>query len=265
MPHKTDWREMIPALDDVYMFQGALFCEDCGRDIQDNIRKEGKAPEDEDDEESFDSDDFPKGPFSGGGGEADSIHHCDSNETCLNAIELPCKSKIGAWLGNDLTSEGDEWLASSIRESIFRDDAHGRQVNRLWRLKYSDPLSSLNEVEPVTGHELASPLVQQFLRCNRGTAAPDRQPGVERPGLPLRIQHAKRGGQLEAACRTDRLEIGHHARRKPRQGHEGRAASLRGPGARTPGHPDGTDRGLGLGLRCATSIPAPTLGSGSRS
>jgi hypothetical protein len=168
MPHKTDWRELVPALDDVYMFQGSLYCEDCGRDIQDKIREEGKAPEEEDDEESFDSDDFPKGPFGDGGGEADSIHHCDSNGECLNAIKLPCGSKIGAWLGNDLTSEGDEWLAGSIRESIFKDDAHGRQVNRLWRLKYSDPLSSLNEVKPVTGHELASPLVQQFLRSIGG-------------------------------------------------------------------------------------------------
>jgi hypothetical protein len=159
---------MVPALDDVYMFQGALYCEDCGRDIQDTLRKEGKAPENEDDEESFDSDDFPKGPFSGGGGEADTIHHCDSNGECLNAIKLPCGSKIGAWLGNDLTGEGDRWLAESIRESIFKDDAHGRQVNRLWRLKYSDPLSSLNGVEPVTGHELASPLVQQFLKTIGG-------------------------------------------------------------------------------------------------
>lgn len=168
MPHKTDWQDMVPALDDVYMFQGALYCEDCGRDIQDTLRKEGKAPENEDDEESFDSDDFPKGPFSGGGGEADTIHHCDSNGECLNAIKLPCGSKIGAWLGNDLTGEGDRWLAESIRESIFKDDAHGRQVNRLWRLKYSDPLSSLNGVEPVTGHELASPLVQQFLKTIGG-------------------------------------------------------------------------------------------------
>ena len=168
MPHKTDWRELVPALDDVYMFQGSLYCEDCGRDIQDKIREEGKAPEDESDEESFDSNDFPKGPLSGGGGEADSIHHCDSNGECLNAIKLPCGSKIGAWLGNDLTGEGDRWLAESIRESIFKDDAHGRQVNRLWRLKYSDPLSSLNGVEPVTGHELASPLIQQFLRSIGG-------------------------------------------------------------------------------------------------
>jgi hypothetical protein len=159
---------MVPALDDVYMFQGSLYCEDCGQSIQDKIREAGKAPEDEDDEESFDSDDFPKGRFSGSGGEADSIHHCDSNETCLNAIKLPCGSKIGAWLGNDLTSEGDEWLASSIRESIFGDDAHGRQVNRLWRLKYGNPLYNHNEVKPVTGHELTSPLVQQFLRSIGG-------------------------------------------------------------------------------------------------
>ena len=168
MPHNADWRELVPSLDDVYMFQGALLCEDCGRDVQDNLRKKGKAPEDEGDEESFDSDDFPKGPFGDGGGEADSIHHCDSNESCLNAIKLPCGSKIGAWLGNDLTSEGDKWLAESIRESIFKDDAHGRQVNRLWRLKYSDPLSSLNGVKPVTGRELASPPVQQFIKSIGG-------------------------------------------------------------------------------------------------
>jgi hypothetical protein len=168
MPHNADWRELVPSLDDVYMFQGALLCEDCGRDVQDNLRKKGKAPEDEDDEESFDSDDFPKGPFGDGGGEADTIHHCDSNESCLNAIELPCGSKIGAWLGNSLTSEGEEWLAKSIRESIFRRHILEQQVNRLWRLKYADPLSSLNSVEPVTGSSLKSPLVKDFISAIGG-------------------------------------------------------------------------------------------------
>ena len=168
MPHETDWRELIPALDDVYMFQGSLCCEDCGEDIRARLRKEGKAPEDEDDEESFDSDDFPKGPFGDGGGEADSVHHCDSNESCLNAIELPCRSKIGAWLGNDLTDEGADWLARSVRESIFRDDAHGRQVNRLWSLKYGDRISRLNSVEPATGSDLDSPLAKKFIAAIGG-------------------------------------------------------------------------------------------------
>ena len=168
MPHKTDWRELVPALDDVYMFQGTLYCEDCGRDIQDKIRKEGKAPEEEDDEESFDSDDFPKGPYGDGGGESDSIHHCDSNEACLNAIELPCRSKIGAWLGNDLTDDGAEWLSNSIKESLFRDDEHGRQVNRLWSLKYRDRISGLNSVDPVTGSDLNSPLAKKFIAAIGG-------------------------------------------------------------------------------------------------
>ena len=165
MPHKIDWRNLVPALDDVYMFQGALYCEDCGQAIQEEIRQDGKAPEDEDDERSFDSDDFPKGPFGDGGGEADSIHHCDSNERCLNAIELPCKSKIGAWLGNDLTSEGAQWLSDSIKESMFRDDEHGRQVCRLWSLKYSDSISPLNSLAPVSKSNLdTSTLVDDFIR-----------------------------------------------------------------------------------------------------
>ena len=165
MHRPIDWRTVIPALDDVYMFQGALYCEDCGQAIQKEIRKDGRAPEDEDDEGSYDSDDFPKGPFGDGGGEADSVHHCDSNEGCLNAIKLPCGSKIGAWLGNDLTSEGAEWLSNSIKEGIFRDDEHGRQVTRLWRLKYGDSVSPLNAVGPVSKSNLeASPLVNQFIR-----------------------------------------------------------------------------------------------------
>lgn len=165
MPRSTDWRTMVPALDDVYMFQGALYCENCGLAIQEKIRKDGKEPEDEDDERSFDSDDFPKGPFGDGGGEADSVHHCDSNERCLNAIELPCGSKIGAWLGNDLTGEGAEWLSNSIKKSMFRDDEHGRQVNRLWSLKYNDSVSMLNTVEPVSKSNLnTSHLVNKFIK-----------------------------------------------------------------------------------------------------
>lgn len=162
MPHAADWRESIPALDYVYMFQGTLYCEDCGQTIQDKIRKNGKAPEDEDDENSFDSDDFPKGPFGDGGGEADSPHHCDSNEMCLNAIKLPCRSKIGAWLGNSLTHEGSEWLSESIKKSIFENE-HSLQVNRLWSFKYADSISKFDSVEPVTGARLSKPLIQKFI------------------------------------------------------------------------------------------------------
>lgn len=160
-PH--NWIDRESACDSVYLYQASLLCEDCGEEIRADLRKSGKAPDDEDDDESFDSDDFPKGPFADGGGEADGVQHCDSNAKCRNSITLPCGSKIGAWLGNDLTDDGARKLAESIRKSIFKSDLHGRQVGRFWRIKYSNTLSDLNSVEPVTGRSLASPLVQEFL------------------------------------------------------------------------------------------------------
>lgn len=163
MTHKIDWRTLVPSLDEVYMFQGALYCKDCGQSIQKEIQEEGKAPMDEKDEESFDSDDFPKGPFEDGGGEADGPHHCDNLARCLNAIELPCGSKIGAWLGNDLTNEGARWLSDSIKSSLFRDDEFVRQINRLWRLKYEDSVSPLNSVTQVTDSLLTKLPTKTFI------------------------------------------------------------------------------------------------------
>ena len=144
MPRDTDWRESIPAQDDVYMFQGALHCEDCGNAIRDTLRKAGRAPEDENDEESFDADDFPKGPYGDGGGQADGPQHCDRHGRCLNAIELPCGTKIGAWLGNPLTSDGVDWLANSIVEDLLASKItpHAQQVGRLWSYLYRDQLSA---------------------------------------------------------------------------------------------------------------------------
>ena len=163
MQNKTDWRELVPALDEVYMFQGALYCEDCGRAIQDRIRKEGKAPENEDDENSFDSDNFPKGPFGDGGGEADSPQHCDSHTGCLNAIKLPCGSKIGAWLGNPLTNDGIDWLKNSILEDLLANkNTHAQQVGRLWSYLYHDQLSETDSLIQLEDRALKAPIVKSF-------------------------------------------------------------------------------------------------------
>jgi hypothetical protein len=71
---------------DAYMFQAALYCAPCGESIRARLTAEGKAPENPMDEHSFDSDDFPKGPFPDGGGEADSEQHCDA---CAEALDNP--------------------------------------------------------------------------------------------------------------------------------------------------------------------------------
>jgi hypothetical protein len=74
-------------MSDVYMYAAALYCDDCGEAIRARLTAEGKAPADADDESSYDSDEFPKGPYSDGGGEADTAQHCDGCQAFLeNAL-----------------------------------------------------------------------------------------------------------------------------------------------------------------------------------
>lgn len=86
---------------DVFMFKAALYCAPCGEKIRVDLDAAGKRPADVDSESSFDSDDYPKGPFADG--EADSPQHCDA---------------CNAFLENSLTSEGEAYLAEQISEAI---------------------------------------------------------------------------------------------------------------------------------------------------
>jgi hypothetical protein len=61
-----------------YIYQADIYCEDCGRAIRAELDKAGKAPEHTDDETTYDSDDYPKGPYPDGGREADSPQVCGS-------------------------------------------------------------------------------------------------------------------------------------------------------------------------------------------
>jgi hypothetical protein len=88
----------------VYVYRAALYCEECGDAIK--VRLTDQAPEDASDESSYDSDDYPKGPFDDGGGEADTPHHCDA---------------CGVFLENPLTGDGVEY----VRETIERETIAG--------------------------------------------------------------------------------------------------------------------------------------------
>jgi hypothetical protein len=116
------------------MYQADLFCEDCGEEIRDALTNSGNAPDDPDDEYSYDSDDFPKGPESTG--ESDSVQHCGSHEACVNAIEMPDGSKIGVWLGNDLTTEGLQSVCEAVQD--------GSAVSVLWYVWYEDQLKDMD-------------------------------------------------------------------------------------------------------------------------
>ena len=79
----------------VYMYQAALVCEPCGKQAMDELTAQGLAPEDTGDEYSYDSDNFPKGPYPDGGGESDAPEHCDG---------------CGLWLENPLTRDGEDYV-----------------------------------------------------------------------------------------------------------------------------------------------------------
>src|SRR5271155_2436152 len=98
---------------DAYVYQAAVWCPDCTRTIKKELKKAGEEPEDPDDESSYDSDDYPKGPYSDGGGESDSPQHCDG-----------CK----VFLENPLTGDGEEY----VREAVARDHENrkkGKKAN----------------------------------------------------------------------------------------------------------------------------------------
>ena len=86
---------------DVYIFQAALLCKHDGEKVRRELTRAGEAPADPDDEQSYDSDDFPKGPFPDGGGEADTPQHCD---ICHMFLENP------------LTSDGMQYVLEALDE-----------------------------------------------------------------------------------------------------------------------------------------------------
>jgi hypothetical protein len=88
----------------VYVYQAALLCEPCGRATCARLTAEGSAPENPQDEASFDSDEFPKGPTDEG--ESDSPSHC---------------AECGAFLESELTEEGDAYVRDAVTQAQRRD------------------------------------------------------------------------------------------------------------------------------------------------
>lgn len=122
-----------------YVFQAALWCEDCTaahvlqvpRDsIAREIARRRKAhgiPEG-----ATDTDNVPDGPHGDGGGEADSPQHCD---------------ECGEFLRNPLTPDGFEY----VRDAIQEHNEHGtgsRDVLETWHDFYNDNPRRFGQVLP---------------------------------------------------------------------------------------------------------------------
>jgi hypothetical protein len=117
----------------VYMYKAALYCEDCGKAIRQQLDRAEKTPDNVNDESSYDSDDYPKGPYPNGGGEADCPQHCDNGANCINAeiVARPkTEYKVGCFLDNDLTQDGVKYVVNAIFE--------GGEVANLWGIYYME-------------------------------------------------------------------------------------------------------------------------------
>lgn len=87
------------------MYQAALYCSECTDKIKERLDAEGARPDNPADENSFDSDDYPKGPYADGGGESDSPENC---------------AGCHIWLENPLTADGVERVLEMAEEEVAR-------------------------------------------------------------------------------------------------------------------------------------------------
>ncbi|MFZ6184881.1 hypothetical protein [Nannocystis pusilla] len=98
-----------------YIYKGGSFCEACGEAIRRQRRAQGLAPANPHDENTYDSEEFPKGPYVSDAAEAPA--HCGFGRDCLNAEEIETKDglmRVGAFLGNPLTDRGEEYVRERV-------------------------------------------------------------------------------------------------------------------------------------------------------
>jgi hypothetical protein len=115
----------------MYIYQGDLYCDDCGRKIQEALKNEGKAPKAPNNEDSYYETEYPKWVEVG---ESDCPQHCGADD-CLNAIEIDWDGdnwEIGAWLETRLTDDGVAYVRAAI--------AKGGLLATLWAELYADCL-----------------------------------------------------------------------------------------------------------------------------
>lgn len=87
---------------DAFIYSADLFCSDCTTTIKQEIahRYPQHVPVNPQDECSYDSDRYPKGPYMDGGGESDSPQHC---------------GRCGLFLENPLTRDGYRYVEDKLR------------------------------------------------------------------------------------------------------------------------------------------------------
>lgn len=108
------------------IYQADTWCDSCADDIKQRIKADGTAPENPDDETTYDSGKYPK--WMDENEAADTPQHCGSGEDCLEAEKLPSGTKIGKLLSDELTDAGVQYVREYIQQ--------GGIVSEWWRVQF---------------------------------------------------------------------------------------------------------------------------------
>lgn len=122
----------------MYIYQADVYCNDCGEQIRIRLEDEGSdvCPENIEDESSYDSSDFPKGPYDDES-ESDTPQHCARGKDCLCATTLSDGTKVGKFLENSLTDDGITYIIDYYDPSS--------PVWQLWSDFYSNLYSEVKD------------------------------------------------------------------------------------------------------------------------
>ena len=127
------------------IYMADVWCDDCAEEIRNDIwtgrddehaeldRDEWEAAVGFDDERNYDSDEYPK--YCADSEESDCPQHCAGGEDCCNPAIGSDGTKYGYFFGNDLTSDGDDYVRDAVRE----DRQNGRDDSptcEFWAVHY---------------------------------------------------------------------------------------------------------------------------------
>ena len=109
-----------------YIYQADVWCDDCGRAIIDDLTAQGKAPEDPEDESSFDSDEFPK-YYDAENDEGDGPQNCADGK---------CAGEYGTFLRNTLTGDGYAYLKNMLDDHDETLPEHAQEWADYYQFAY---------------------------------------------------------------------------------------------------------------------------------
>lgn len=99
-----------------YIYQDDIYCERCGKELRAALDVRGGRPAAPRNHSTYDSKDYPKGPYPDGGGKADTPQHC---------------GRCHVFLRNPLTPRGVNYVIGKLGECV--DDGRGdRSVLDQW-------------------------------------------------------------------------------------------------------------------------------------